>query len=100
MTDYADISGPFWLLDESPRPEWLQVSHPVLGSNLVERPCARGEYTLRQCPLPDCPKEFDEEEQRHVHFARVHRPEDFGLSPIRTRPAQARLGDFSGGVAP
>lgn len=71
-----------------------------LGQYLVERPCARGEYTLTECPLEECPKVFDEEEQRHLHFEQVHRPEDFGLSPIRTRPAQARLGDFDRGVAP
>lgn len=95
MTDYASVAAPFWLLDEPQRAAWLHVPHPVLGSNLVERPCARGEYTLLSCPL--CEYKFDEFEKRHTHYEKRHRPEDAGLSPIRTRPVQGRLSDFTDG---
>lgn len=52
------------------------------------------EVTLIACPLPWCEHEFEENDQRHVHFEEAHRPEDFGLSPIVTRAVQSRLTDY------
>lgn len=52
------------------------------------------EVSLTACPLPWCEHVFEDGEQRHHHFEVAHRPEDFGLSPIRTRAAQSRLEDY------
>lgn len=85
--------------DPPSEPEAIyQGPHPRLGPNLQKRSGGgHEEYSLVTCPARDptsegrCGYEFDANEKRSTHYARVHQPEDLGLTPIRRKPTTARL---------